>query len=208
MTSRVTLITPAMSRSLRQARFGGGADGDAIDDSAAARARSAAGSLPRAARVRVSPSARCRQTAAALGLDGADAAELSGLDVGRWTGRTLDEVGVVEPEAVGRWLADPTCAPHGGESVQDLCGRVARWLDALPPDGRTLAVVEPEVVRAAVVHVLGLPAPAFWRLDAPPLAATELSGRAGRWNLRLGQALPTSSSPSSPPPPPDTAAKL
>ncbi|WP_274911296.1 histidine phosphatase family protein [Streptomyces sp. WZ-12] len=207
MSSRVTLITPAMSRSLRQARFGDGEDGDAIDDSAAARARSAAGSLPRAARVRTSPSARCHQTAAALGLDGTDAAELSGLNVGRWTGRTLDEVGAAEPEAVGRWLADPACAPHGGESVRELCGRVARWLDALPAAGRTLAVVEPEVVRAAVVHVLGLPGPAFWRLDVPPLTATELSGRAGRWNLRLGQALPASSSPSSPPRPPDTAAE-
>ncbi|MFE6691693.1 histidine phosphatase family protein [Streptomyces sp. NPDC057743] len=190
MTRRVTLVSPAMSRSLRQARFVAGDEGDALDDSGAARARSAAGSLPRAARVLTSPSARCRQTAAALGLEGADAAELHGLDVGRWTGRTLDEVGAAEPEAVGRWLADPTCAPHGGESVQDLCGRVARWLDALPADGRTLAVVEPEVVRAAVVRVLGLPAPAFWRLDVPPLTATELSGRAGRWNLRLGQSLP------------------
>jgi broad specificity phosphatase PhoE len=74
--------------------------------------------------------------------------------------------------------------------VQDLCGRIGRWLTNAPEtDGRTLAVVEPEVVRAAVVRALDLPPTAFWRLDVPPLTVTELSGRAGRWNLRLGRPL-------------------
>ncbi|NEA51688.1 histidine phosphatase family protein, partial [Streptomyces sp. SID10815] len=40
MTSRVTLVSPAMSPSLRQARF---YDGDSLDDTGAARARAAAG---------------------------------------------------------------------------------------------------------------------------------------------------------------------
>lgn len=110
--------------------------------------------------------------------------------MGRWRGRTLDEVAVAEPEAVGRWSADPSCAPHGGESVRDACARVGRWLDALrETDGRTLAVVEPDVVRAAVVHAVGLPPWGFWRWDVAPLTATELSGRAGRWNVRLGRPL-------------------
>ena len=187
MTSRVTLVSPATSLSMRQARFD---DGDPIDDAGAARARSAAGSLPTAARVLTSPGVRCRQTAQALGLDGARASAPAGLDAGRWRGLSLEEVGAAEPEAVGRWLADADCAPHGGESVREMCDRVGRWLDALrDTDGRTVAVVEPEVVRAAVVHVLGLPGAAFWRLDVPPLTATELSGRAGRWNLRLGRPL-------------------
>lgn len=116
-----------------------------------------AGSLPPAARVAVSPGVRCRDTAGALGLEGTEAAELAGLDVGRRRGRTLDEVAVSEPEAVGRWLTDPSCAPHGGESVRDA--RVGHWLDALrETDGRTLAVVEPDVVRAAEVHAVGLSA--------------------------------------------------
>ncbi|WP_438489448.1 histidine phosphatase family protein [Streptomyces sp. S186] len=199
MTSRLTLISPAISASLRQARFD---DGSSLDDGGAARARAAAGSLPTAARVRVSPSVRCRETASALGLDASAAqersepSELSGLNVGRWTGRTLDEVGAAEPDAVARWLADPGAAPHGGESVRDLCERVTRWLDDCGgTDGRTLAVVEPEVVRAAVLHVLGAPETAFWRLDVPPLAATELTGRSGRWNLRLGRALAAEAEP-------------
>ncbi|MET9117937.1 histidine phosphatase family protein [Streptomyces longwoodensis] len=185
MTSRVSLVSPATSPSLRRARF---YDGDPIDASGAARAREAVGALPGAARVVVSPSARCRQTAAALGLDGDDAPELDGLDVGRWRGRTLEEVTAAEPEAVARWLGDPGSAPHGGESVEALCARVARWLaGAAAVGGRVVAVVEPDVVRAAVTAALDLPAAVFWRLDVPPLTVTELSGRAGRWNLRLGR---------------------
>ncbi|MFK4102167.1 histidine phosphatase family protein [Streptomyces sp. NPDC019531] len=187
MTSRVTFVSPAMSLSLREARFD---DGGSIDVDGEARAHAAAGSLRPATCVVVSPSVRCRETATALGLDGAEAEELAGLDVGRWRGRSLDEVNGGEPEAVAQWLTDPSSAPHGGESVRDLCARVARWLEtSLDTDGRTLAVVEPEIVRAAVVHVLAAPHAAFWRLDVPPLTATSVSGRSGRWNMRLGHPL-------------------
>ncbi|MFG2810831.1 histidine phosphatase family protein [Streptomyces massasporeus] len=123
-----------MNRSLRQARFD---DGGALDEVGRDRAPAVAGALPPAARVVVSPGVRCRETAGALGLQGAEAAELAGLDVGRRGGRTLDEVAVAEPGAVGRWLTDPSCAPHGGESVRDACVRVGRRLDALrETDGR------------------------------------------------------------------------
>ncbi|MFI1412328.1 histidine phosphatase family protein [Streptomyces sp. NPDC020707] len=186
MTHRVTFVSPATSSSLRAARFD---DGASIDAGAAARARAVGASLPPVTRAVVSPSVRCRETAAALGLDAVDTAEWAGLDVGRWRGRTLAEVGAAEPEAVARWLAEPASAPHGGESVADFRDRVARLLESSAMDGRTLAVVEPEVVRAAVAHVLAAPAAAFWRIDVPPLSATTISGRGGRWNLRVGQPL-------------------
>ncbi|WP_328752798.1 histidine phosphatase family protein [Streptomyces sp. NBC_00285] len=189
MTHRVTLVSPATNPSLRQARFDDGTT--SLDNSGALQARSARGSLPSGAGLVTSPSTRCRETAAALGLavETADAGP-AGLDAGRWRGRTLDEVGRDEPEALTQWLADPASAPHGGESVQDLCLRVARWLDTVTEsDGLTLAVVEPDVVRAAVVHVLGAPVTAFWRADVRPLTATEISGQGERWNLRLGHTL-------------------
>uniref|UniRef100_A0AAU1M319 Histidine phosphatase family protein n=1 Tax=Streptomyces sp. NBC_00148 TaxID=2903626 RepID=A0AAU1M319_9ACTN len=189
MTSRVTFISPATNASLRRARFD---DGASIDAAGEALARAAAGTLPTPAHVVVSPGARCRETAAALGLRGTETAALAGLDVGRWRGSTLAEVGADEPDAVARWLADPASAPHGGESVEDLCARVAHWMETSPdPGGRTLAVVEPEVVRAAVTYVLDAPSAAFWRLDVPPLTATTVSGRGGRWNLGLGRPLGT-----------------
>ncbi|MEV2197423.1 histidine phosphatase family protein [Streptomyces phaeochromogenes] len=208
MTSRVMLISPAMSAALREARFD---DGCPLDPAGLRLAEAGAGSLQAADQVLVSPTVRCRETAAALGLDAlavTEPPELAGLDVGRWRGTTLAEVSADEPEAVGRWLTDPSSAPHGGESVAGLCERVAKWLETVadpstgaagsgtdsaggsgPGSVRIIAVVEPEIVRAGVVLALGAPESAFWRVDVPPLAATEFSGRAGRWNVRVGRAL-------------------
>lgn len=180
MTCRVILVAPAITPSLRRARFD---DGDSIEHPEAV-----ALCLPSAGRAVSSPSVRCRETAAALCLDASTESALAGLDAGRWRGRTLEEVGAAEPEALVRWLSDPGAEPHGGESVREFCARIAEWLDkAGTTAGRTIAVVEPEVVRAVVLHALGAPEAAFWRVDVPPLAATEVTGGPGRWKLRLGQ---------------------
>ncbi|MFB7471358.1 histidine phosphatase family protein [Kitasatospora sp. NPDC056184] len=192
MTVRVIFVAPAIGPELRQARFGGEGfvDGcDPLDPAGVRAARAAAPGLPAAARRFVSPSARCRRTAEELGISGAvDEPALRGCGTGRWSGRTLDEVAAEEPAAVLEWLADPAAAPHGGESVRQLCARVGAWLDgaAAALGGRVLVVAEPDVVRAAAVHALGVPDQAFRRLDVPPLAGVELTGRADRWNLRLG----------------------
>ncbi|MGX2996348.1 histidine phosphatase family protein [Streptomyces sp. JNUCC 64] len=117
-------------------------------------------------------------------------AALAALDVGRWRGRTLAEVAAADPAALALWTGDPAATPHGGESLRDLRLRVGDWLDGLTIEGgRVLAVVEPDVVRAALAHALDLPGPAFWRLDAAPLTAVELSGRSGRWNVHPGRPL-------------------
>ncbi|MEU1188900.1 histidine phosphatase family protein [Streptomyces sp. NPDC005859] len=189
MTSRVTLISPALTPALREARFDDGSS--ELDAAGVHRARSAAAGLSGADRSAASPSTRCRQTAEALGLSAPpQLPALAALDVGRWRGRTLAEVTAAEPDAVASWLADPARAPHGGESVRELCDRAGAWLDdtARAP-GRVIAVVEPDVVRALLVRALGLPEPAFWRLDVRPLTAVDLSGRAGRWNLQVGTPL-------------------
>ncbi|MZD04865.1 histidine phosphatase family protein [Streptomyces sp. SID5785] len=180
-----------MSVSLRGARFD---DGAPLDDAGRAAARAAAGALPADARAVTGGSPRCRETAGALGLDAAPAPQaLAAQDMGRWRGRSLAEVSEAEPLEVARWLAEPDFAPGGGEPVAAVCARVAGWLDAPEADpARVVAVVEPEVVRAAVVHALGAPASAFWRCDVAPLTVTELSGRAGRWNVRLGRPLGSS----------------
>ncbi|ARI50962.1 phosphoglycerate mutase [Streptomyces sp. S8] len=252
MTVRVTLVSPALNAALREAHF----DGDAPLDRAGERAaRAAASAVPRAGLVLNGLSLRCRETAAALGLAARPEPALTGWDLGRWSGRRLDEVGAAEPAAVAAWVGDPSAAPHGGESLRELVERVGGWLDGACGEGRAehgtgdpggdgadgrggagdqgegrsgdrdracdragsedgraddggttaagrpkagrrtagvLAVVEPAVVRAAVVHGLALPLEAFWRLDVAPLALTELSGRPGRWNVRLGRPLTAS----------------
>ncbi|MFI7240294.1 histidine phosphatase family protein [Streptomyces cyaneofuscatus] len=205
MTVRVTLVSPAMNAALREARF----DGDAPLDRAGERsARSAAPAVPRSGAVLSGPSERCLGTAAALGLAARAEPALTGWDLGRWSGRRLDEVGAAEPDAVAAWIGDPSAAPHGGESLRTLVERVGDWLDGTggadgpgagdplgagdgpgAGGGGVLAVAEPAVVRAAVVHALALPVEAFWRLDVAPLVLTELSGRPGRWNVRLGRPL-------------------
>ena len=39
------------------------------------------------------------------------------------------------------------------------------------------------MVKAAVVHALGAPDEAFWRVDAAPLHTTELHAHDGRWTV-------------------------
>ncbi|MFC9608099.1 histidine phosphatase family protein [Streptomyces niveus] len=190
MTTRVTLISPALSAALREARF---ADGP-LDAAGRRQAEGVRGGVADAGAdagqlVFASPSLRCEQTAEALGLVAEPLPELRACAMGRWRGMRLDEVAATEPQAVAAWLADPAAAPHGGESLEALHTRVGHWLDALPADARVLAVAEPDVVRALTVHAIGAPAGVFWRIDVLPLTATELSGRNGRWNLRGGRPL-------------------
>lgn len=193
ITIRLTLISPAPSTSLREARVD---DDGPLDERGRRQARTAASALgPANCRVLSAPSLRCRQSAEALCTGGAAAKvelepALRDCDMGTWRGRTLPDLAAAEPESVAAWTTDPAAAPHGGESIGDLCARVANWLDRLPDDtGRLLAVTEPAVIRAAVLHALSAPTHAFWRIDVPPLATAILVGRNGRWNLRLGGPL-------------------
>ncbi|GAA2326502.1 phosphoglycerate mutase [Streptomyces caniferus] len=186
MTTRVMLVSPAAGEAQRDVRFD---DDGPLGEAGQRRARDAAGTLPAADRTFVSPSVRCRSTAGELGLPARATQELAGCAMGGWRGRTLAEVADAEPRAVSAWLTDPDFVGHGGESLRQLCDRIEGWLTRMALDaGRVLAVVEPDVVRAAAVCALGVPVEAFWRLDVPPLTVTELSGRGGRWNLGLGRA--------------------
>ncbi len=142
-------------------------------------------SIPTGHEVLCSPSARCVQTA-----DAARLAEpllderLAECDFGAWTGRTLDDVCAEDAESVGTWMRDPAARPHGGESLATFADRVGGWLDEQSRlDGSAVAITHGGVVKAAVVRALGAPIEAFWRVDAPPLAVTELHAHDGRWTV-------------------------
>lgn len=179
---RIVLLAHAPTAAVRAAAFP--AD-EPLTAAALTQAAGLRGTLPRSDEVRCADTARCRQTAEALGLDPVLDTDLAGLDHGTWAGRSLGDVGAVDPDGLGEWLTDPDARPHGGETLSELLARVGAWLDArTDPPHTVLAVVDAAVARAAVVHALGAPATALWRVDVAPLAATLLVGEPGRWNLR------------------------
>ena len=136
-----------------------------------------AAKLPRRSEVMTSPARRCRQTAEAAGLAAAVDERIAECDFGTWAGRSLADVNADEPAAVQSWMLDPDASPHGGESI-------ARWLDdQAAQEGRVTVITHGEVVKAAMVHALGAPLVAFWRIDATPLAITELHAHGGRWTV-------------------------
>jgi broad specificity phosphatase PhoE len=131
-----------------------------------------------------SPALRAIQTAEALQLDSLVEPMLRECDYGRWSGRSFDEVQTQEPEAIVEWMRDPEAAPHGGESIVSLIGRVAAWLETQNGiRGKTVAVTHASVIRAAIVHAIEANPRSFWRIDVAPLSVTALSGNGGRWNL-------------------------
>ena len=146
-------------------------------------ARALRGTLPDAT-VLCSPALRCRQTAAAAGLQRpVTEPALAECDFGSWAGRTLRSINDVEPDAVTAWMTDPAARPHGGESMLDLSARVGGWLEGC--DESVVAITHGGVIKAAVVHALGAPVDAFWRLNVAPLSIVELIRRCETWELSL-----------------------
>ena len=128
------------------------------------------------------PEQRTRQTADLLGLCTRTDSRLADLDCGAWRGDALD--GVPHAELAG-WLTEPAKAPHGGESVVDLIGRVRGWLGCMATQrGRLVAVTHPAVIRAAILVTLDAPPKSFWRIDIGPASRTVLHFRGQAWTLR------------------------
>jgi broad specificity phosphatase PhoE len=183
------LVRHAPTSATRAAAFP--ADDD-IDERGRQQAAALASALPRRTEVITSPARRCRQTAEAARLEATVDERIAECDFGTWAGRTLTDVNADDPRAVQSWMLDPDSAPHGGESLAMFSARIARWLDdQAAKDGRLAAITHGEVIKAAVVHALGAPLPAFWRIDATPLSITELHAHGGRWTIaRLNCAGP------------------
>lgn len=182
------LIRHAPTAAVRRAAF---PVDEPLDAAGLAAARRLAGRLGRGDALS-SPALRTRDTAAAAGLAAAVDPALRECDFGSWAGRTLAEVHEEDAGAAAAWMTDPGARPHGGESLTQLLARVGGWLDEqAAEDRRTIAVTHAGVVKAAVVHALGAPAQAFWRIDVAPLAVTELHAHDGRWTIaRMNAAVP------------------
>jgi len=139
----------------------------------------------RSVQVLAGPERRCRRTVSALGWSAVVDPALADLDAGRWRGRTLDALLTDDPEGLAAWLTDPSAAPPGGESLVGLISRVGGTLDARAwPDGRSVLVTSPLVVRAALVHLLRAPSSLIFGIDVGPLMSVTVSGQGGRWVLQ------------------------
>ncbi|MET9582382.1 histidine phosphatase family protein [Streptomyces sp. NPDC006539] len=186
MSVRVSLVAAARSSSLLAERFD---DDRPLDQAGWHEVQLAAQALVPlgAAELRYcSPTARSRATGEALGYAPMAQPALRDCDMGRWRGLTLSDVAAREPAAVDAWLADPRSAPHGGEPLLAFISRIGGWLDTRPAcEGSIVAVAEPAVVRAALVYALGAPPSMYWNVDVRPLSTVTLTGRPGRWSLRL-----------------------
>jgi broad specificity phosphatase PhoE len=179
---RLLLVRHAPTAATRAAAFPADEPLDARGTEAAAAFAVAA---PTGFALLASPARRCLETAAAARLgDPVIEPRLAECDFGAWAGRSLEAVAAEAPDAVGTWMGDPDAAPHGGESLRAFAGRVGDWLDGQAAlDGGAVAITHGGVIKAAVVHALGAPLAAFWRVDATPLAVTELHAHDGRWTL-------------------------
>lgn len=191
MVARLLLVRHGPTRETRTASIPSSsgaaprADCPGLDDAALAAAGLLARVLPRAERCWSSHAVRACQTAIAAGLMPEPQRELAECDFGLWEGRTLTEIAASDQEALQRWYADPSQAPHGGESADQLVRRAGDVLaQAVGLGGTTLAFTHGGFVRAAVLAALGLPAALFWKLDVAPLSVTELHHHAdGGWRL-------------------------
>ncbi|MEJ3658241.1 histidine phosphatase family protein [Actinomycetes bacterium KLBMP 9759] len=181
MSARLTLVIHASTPATAASAF---AQDEPLEPRGTARAEAARDAVPRHDRAVSAPSVACRETAAALGVAATVDDGLRDWCLGRWAGRTLDEVAASEPGSVHEWLTVPEASPHGGEPLTALLERVAGWLDGLPGDGHTVAVTHAAVVRAAVLAVVSGAPHGFWRIDVAPLTATSLRGGPGRWTVR------------------------
>jgi broad specificity phosphatase PhoE len=187
LTARLTLIAHAATEAQRHAAF---PLDEPITEREAAKIAALRWKAPRTDHVWSAPEQRTQQTSSALGLTAAITDGLRDCDYAAWRGRKMDEVQSEDPEGLVRWLTDPSAAPHGGESIEQVIGRVGLWMNEQLQINHTIAVTHPAVIRAAIVYALHFPAQQFWRIDVAPLTLTELYYSREMWTIRcVGCAL-------------------
>lgn len=128
-----------------------------------------------------SPLERARETAKPLaeryGLHVQTAAELNEIDFGEWTGCELD---VLQEDP--HWMqfnSLRSCTrPPGGETMLEVQARVVTFLISLantnpnPADRSLILISHGDVIKAAVMYVLGTPLDLFLRFEIAPASVS------------------------------------
>jgi probable phosphoglycerate mutase len=100
---------------------------------------------------------------------------LAECDFGEWDGLTFTEVQRRWPEELAAWLASPSVAPPGGESMDDVAKRVSDVQDALLSRfaGSTMLVVSHVTpIKMIVRFALEAPAESINRMQLAPASLT------------------------------------
>ncbi|NVZ20575.1 histidine phosphatase family protein [Pseudomonas costantinii] len=177
--TRLTLICHAVTPLQKQGRF---PDDESVAMDWQGAALSLAGRYTKNLRLVCGPEARTRQTAGLFGDSPKIEDVLRDGDFGLWKGQAISEL---EGDELMAWMSDSASAPHGGESVDQICTRVGQWMKTLEAQpGHVVAITHPFVIRAAMLYVMQFPISMFYLIDVEPLSATELRFN-NVWRLRL-----------------------
>ncbi|MDT9631991.1 histidine phosphatase family protein [Pseudomonas sp. JV449] len=177
--TRLSLICHAATPAQKYGRF---PDNESVVMDWQAAALSLAGRYKKKTRLLCAPEARAWQTAGLFGSQAVIEEALRDGDFGDWKGQAISQL---RSDALMDWMTHSTRAPHGGESVEQICARVAAWMKTLEAQpGHVVAITHPFVIRAAMLHVMQFPVSMFYRIDVEPLSATELRFNTV-WRLRL-----------------------
>jgi len=132
--------------------------------------------------IHASPRERTQETAATIAAacgvgPVATAEELDEIDFGHWAGKTFDLLNA-DPHW-RRWnTARSLTRTPAGEAMIDVQQRVLRLMERLNEDGggrRIVLVSHGDVIKAAVMHVLGLPIDAWPRFEIAPASITSVA---------------------------------
>lgn len=130
--------------------------------------------------VLTSPMERARETAgpvaAALGLEPEQAPDLNEIDFGAWTGQSFGDL--ASDTAWQAWnSARAIGKAPGGESMVEAQQRINGLLARLGQAGgvAVILVSHGDIIRAAVLAILGLSLDAYHRIDIDPASVTTLS---------------------------------
>lgn len=145
-----------------------------------------------------SPRERTRETAVAIaeargGLPVRTDLALDEIDFGPWSGRTFDDLHA-DP-AWRRWNAVRSLArTAGGETMLDVQRRIVGLMGALAEgaeERRVVLVTHADLIKAAVMYVLGLPIDAWPRFDVGPASITTVTmAEHGAAVLGLNEVVP------------------
>jgi len=94
---------------------------------------------------------------------------------GDWEGKRWEALEGEDRTALETWRKNPYYerAP-GGESYEDLLGRVSLWLPELPASGRVAVFAHGGTIRCALYAFTGLPKDAAWRFQVDTASITRI----------------------------------